>query len=49
MPKYAQKVHAGQLGKPEFNDPSEDGLHTCDAGYGLKLNDYPLLERYPSN
>ena len=48
MPKYAQKVHAGQLGKPEFNDPSEDGLHTCDAGYGLKLNDYPLLERLPS-
>ena len=37
------------LDKLEYNDPSEDGLHTCDAGYGLKLNDYPLLERYPSN
>ena len=34
------------LDKLEFNDPSEDGLHTCDAGYGLKLSDYPLLERF---
>ena len=44
-----QGFSENRIDKLEFNDPSEDGLHTCDAGYGLKLNDYPLLERYPSN